>query len=206
MRSEPFYRRFLVCSTLLLVPLSIAGCVRSPATGNNTTDRNEPAAEDGTSTAPPAGNTPGDSAPSDAFREYPLGTLPTTTVRIGEHVFRVWLVQEFDPNRPRACSEGLMHVQPAELADDQGMLFVFSDERVRGFWMLNTVTPLDIAYARMNGTIVKLWQMPPHTLRTFTSIEPAMLALEVKQGTFERLGIQANDLMEIPPEAFVVQP
>jgi uncharacterized membrane protein (UPF0127 family) len=52
----------------------------------------------------------------------------------------------------------------------------------------------------MNGTIVKIWQMPPGTLRTFSSIEPAMFALEVKQGTFERLGIHEGDRIDIPRE------
>jgi hypothetical protein len=93
-----------------------------------------------------------------------------------------------------------MFVPPEEIADDQGMLFVFSDESIRGFWMRNTITPLDIAFARMDGTIVKIWQMPPRTLQTFSSIEPAMFALEVKQGTFGRLGIKEGDRLDIPPE------
>ena len=99
-----------------------------------------------------------------------------------------------------------MHVPPEEIADNQGMLFVFSDEALRGFWMLNTITPLDIAYARMNGTIVKIWQMPPQTIRTFSSIEPAMFALEVKQGTFERLGIAEGAQIIIPEDVFKTSP
>ncbi|MCK4340913.1 MAG: DUF192 domain-containing protein [Phycisphaerae bacterium] len=138
---------------------------------------------------------------SDAQRDFPLSTLPTTTVAINEHVFRVWLAQDFDPKREGVVEEGLMFVRPKEIADDQGMLFVFYGERVRGFWMRNTVTPLDIAFARMDGTIVKIWQMPPLTLQSFSSIEPAMFALEVKQGTFDRLGIKAGDRIEIPEEA-----
>lgn len=91
-----------------------------------------------------------------------------------------------------------MFVPPEELADDQGMLFVFPDEDHLGFWMLNTITPLDIAYARMNGTVVSTWQMPPHTLQSFPSLEPAMFALEMKQGAFARLGLEAGDRLEIP--------
>lgn len=99
-----------------------------------------------------------------------------------------------------------MHVLPRELADDQGMLFIFDDERVRSFWMLNTVTPLDIAFARLNGTIVKTWQMPAQTLQSFSSIEPAMFALEVKQGTFARLGIREGDRMEVPASLLAPAP
>ena len=158
------------------------------------------AASDGASTTSPAGRA------SDARRRYPLDSLPTTPVTINGHELRVWLVQESDAARPGAVQEGLMHVPPEEIADDQGMLFVFSDERERGFWMLNTITPLDIAFARMNGTIVKIWQMPPQTLETFPSIEPVMFALEVKQGTFAALGVQEGDRLEVPREAFKIRP
>lgn len=143
---------------------------------------------------------------SDARRQYPLDSLPTAEISIKTHVLRVWLAQEFDDARRGVVQEGLMHVPSEEIADDQGMLFVFSDERLRGFWMLNTIAPLDIAYARMNGTIVKIWQMPPLTLNTFPSIEPAMFALEVKQGTFERLGIAEGHQITIPDEVLKIHP
>lgn len=159
---------------------------------------------DGGDTTTPTTTSSAATRASDALRSYPLGSLPTTWVSIDEHLFRVWVARESAPPRPGArrtlIEEGLMFVPPEEIADDQGMLFVFSNESIRGFWMWNTVTPLDIAFARMNGTIVKIWQMPPGTLRTFSSIEPAMFALEVKQGTFERLGIHEGDRIDIPRE------
>ncbi len=99
-----------------------------------------------------------------------------------------------------------MHVPSSEIADDQGMLFVFPDESVRGFWMKNTVAPLDIAFARADGTIVKIWQMPPLTWQTFSSIEPAMFALELKQGTLGRLGIREGQVMQIPKDALTTAP
>lgn len=141
---------------------------------------------------------------SDARRRYPLDTLPRAQVTIDGHTFHVWVAHAADPARPGVLQEGLMYVPPEELADDEGMLFVFTDERVRGFWMLNTITPLDIAYARMNGQIVTIAQMPPQTLRTFSSIEPAMFALEVQQGTFARLGITEGQTLQVPLEAVQV--
>jgi uncharacterized membrane protein (UPF0127 family) len=143
---------------------------------------------------------------SDTLRRHDLDTLATSTVTIGKHVFRVWLAQDFDRERPGVVQEGLMHVPPEEIADDQGMLFVFRDERIRSFWMLNTITPLDIAYARSDGTIVTIRQMPAQTIRSFGSIEPAMFALEVKHGTFERLGIAEGDTMVIPAEVIEMSP
>lgn len=130
---------------------------------------------------------------SDSQREFPLSTLPTSTVKIGTNSFRAWLA-----TTPEQQAEGLMFVPESEIADDQGMLFVFPSEELRGFWMKNTITSLDIAFARLDGTIVAIHTMPPLTLRTFSSIEPAMFALEVKAGTFERLHVAEGDRIEIP--------
>lgn len=127
--------------------------------------------------------------------------MQTVTVEINGHVFRVWLARTSDER-----TEGLMHVPESEIDDDQGMLFVFSDERLLGFWMRNTITSLDIAFARMNGRIVKTHTMPPLTLQTFPSIEPAMFALEVKAGTFEKLGIAEGDQIVIPEEVLKTSP
>jgi uncharacterized membrane protein (UPF0127 family) len=147
---------------------------------------------------------------SSSQRQFPLATLPTSTVTVSPvpvpgqstrdlpaHTFRIWIA-----NTPDTQQEGFMFVPIEEIADDQGMLFVFSDERVRGFWMKNTITSLDIAFARSDGTIVAVHTMPPLTLQTFSSIEPAMFALEVKAGTFARLGIREGDRLAIPDDVF----
>jgi len=42
--------------------------------------------------------------------------------------------------------------------------------------------------------------MPPYTLQTFPSIEPAMFALEMKQGAFRPAGDSRGDTLVIPPE------
>jgi uncharacterized membrane protein (UPF0127 family) len=183
------------CATatgLATVLMLIGGCFSSG--GNNSTGTT------GGSTSAPARRS------SDVLRKYSLDSLATATITIDGDPFRVWLAQEFDTTRPGMVEEGLMFVPTDEIADDQGMLFVFSDEQIRGFWMKNTIAPLDIAFARMDGTIVKIWQMPPLTLETFSSIEPAMFALEVKQGTFERLGIKEGDQMVIPAGVFKTGP
>lgn len=148
-----------------------------------------------------SGNGATDDASSSARRRFPLETLPTTTVGIGAHTLRVWLV-----DTPDEREEGLMWVPEAEIADDQGMLFVFQFEQYLGFWMKNTITPLDIAYARLDGTIVTIHTMPPLTLQSFPSFEPALFALEVKAGTFERLGVKEGDRLIIPPDVFKVAP
>lgn len=130
-------------------------------------------------------------------RQYPLDTLNTATIDLNDNALRVWLMRTREEH-----AEGFMFVPEDQIADDQGMLFVFSDERLRSFWMKDTITPLDIAFARFDGTIVATHTMPALTLRGFSSIEPAMFALEVKAGTFERLGVAVGDRLEIPDDVF----
>jgi uncharacterized membrane protein (UPF0127 family) len=159
--------------------------------------------------------TSGSAAPPSATqRDFPLEKLKSSNITIesapqpGQDAaqarrspFRVWLALSSEQHQ-----EGLMYVPAEEIADDQGMLFVFPDERLRGFWMKNTITSLDIAFARMDGTIVAIHTMPPLTLETFPSFEPAMFALEVKAGTFAALGIQEGDKLVIPDEVFKQAP
>lgn len=178
---------------------SFGGCTGASTAGNANSTTNPSGSATGAT--PAAVTTPS----SDRQRRYPLGTLPTDKVTINGHVFRVWLARENDAQRPGVLEEGLMFVRPEELADDQGMLFIFSEESVRSFWMRNTVTPLDIAFARTNGMIVQTWQMPPLTLRTFESVEPVLFALEVEAGTFSRLGIKEGDRLEVPDTVFTAQ-
>jgi len=86
------------------------------------------------------------------------------------------------------------------LGKDRGMLFVYSDEEVRSFWMKNTLIPLSIAYMDSDGRIVDLQDMkpldddPPH----YVSAEPAQYALEVNQGFFEEHGVKVGNRADLP--------
>ncbi len=176
---------------LALLPL--AGCFGPSASNGGSSppaDTQQRSAADGATTQPAR-------RASDARRRFPLDSLPTSTVRIHGQQVRVWLART-----PEQQQEGLMHVPPEEIADDQGMLFVFPLEDLRFFWMKNTITPLDIAYARADGLVVSTWTMPPLTLQSFPSIEPAMFALEMRAGAFTRLGLRPGDTIAIPPEVF----
>lgn len=141
------------------------------------------------------GCTAGPAQPSLANREIPLDSLPTGAIEVGGESIRVWLALN-DETR----TEGLMHVGESDIADDQGMLFVFETERDLSFWMRNTYIPLDIAYARSDGTIVATHQMEPLTLQGYPSYEPARFALEMKAGSFDRLGVSVGDQLVIPDD------
>jgi uncharacterized membrane protein (UPF0127 family) len=79
---------------------------------------------------------------------------------------------------------GLMN--RSALCDDCGMLFVFSDEGYRTFWMKNTSIPLSIAFIDANGIINDIHDMNPfQTFPEYSSKYPAQYALEVNHGWFK---------------------
>jgi uncharacterized membrane protein (UPF0127 family) len=88
---------------------------------------------------------------------------------------------------PEQREMGLMYRE--SLAEGHGMLFVFPDLQVRSFWMKDTLIPLDIAYLDENFRIINIRAMEPNTTDPHPSSRPAMFALEVPLGWFEKKGI-----------------
>ncbi|MBN2563206.1 MAG: DUF192 domain-containing protein [Phycisphaerae bacterium] len=103
---------------------------------------------------------------------------------------------------PATHELGLMNVTEDDLPADHGMIFVFGNDQQRSFWMRNCVIPLDIAFIRSDGRIVKTYTMQPLNEVGYPSIEPARFALEVRGGQFARWGIVEGDHVEIPAELF----
>ncbi len=85
----------------------------------------------------------------------------------------------------------------AELAADVGMLFVFSQDKVRAFCMRGCLIPIDIAFMDKDFKIVKIHTMQVEADRVgrvaYSSHLPARYAFEVVGGTFGRLGIKEGD-------------
>lgn len=91
---------------------------------------------------------------------------------------------------PEERRQGLMNRET--LAEDRGMLFVFESEDYRSFWMKNTGIPLSIAFISNDGVIMEIRDMTPYSMESVESTHRAKYALEVNQGTFERLGIDVG--------------
>lgn len=90
---------------------------------------------------------------------------------------------------PQEQQQGLMYRKM--LPENDGMLFVFNDERRRNFWMKNTRIPLSIAYINGGCVINEIYDMKPFdTSVIYPSRYPARYALEVNQGWFEKHGIR----------------
>jgi len=127
-----------------------------------------------------------------------LSKMATASLTITNHAgqpntFTVWLARTSDEEQ-----RGLMNVTEAELPHDHGMLFIFPFDQVLGFWMRNTIIRLDIAYIRSDGTIVRTLTMKALDESTYSSIEPAKYALELRAGELSARGIAPGDHVEIP--------
>lgn len=85
-------------------------------------------------------------------------------------------------------SRGLMFVR--DLPETTGMLFIYPGDRVASMWMKNTFIPLDIVFARPDGTVTNVIRnTEPQSLKSLASTEPVAFVLELNAGVTERLVI-----------------
>ncbi len=108
----------------------------------------------------------------------------------------VWLRGEFGKARftvdladdAEERARGLMFVE--KMPASRGMLFAYGDEGPRGFWMKNTLIPLDMIFADASGTVVSVHaNAKPHDTTTIWSGAPAKYVLEINGGMASMLGI-----------------
>jgi hypothetical protein len=93
-------------------------------------------------------------------------------------------------------SRGLMFRE--ELPEDQGMLFVFPNDTMTGFWMKDTLISLSIAFIAADGVILDVQEMEPLSTVLHRSPSPYRYALEVNQGWFGRHGLGTGVRVELP--------
>ena len=111
--------------------------------------------------------------------------LPAITLNAGMHNIRAAVAQTSDE-----LTTGLMYRR--QMAQHEGMLFVYGEPEKRCFWMKNTVLPLSIAFLADDGTVVNIEDMQPQTLDSHCSAKPVRYALEMNQGWFAKRGIKAG--------------
>ncbi len=129
---------------------------------------------------PPAGFAPPD--PAD-------GVGDVQEALIGGQVFRLEVARTAEER-----ARGLMN-RPS-LTRDSAMLFVFPEEDYRGFWMKNTLIPLDILFLDSRGVVVDVQTMTPQPgvrdseLTVYRSAAPARYAIEINAGMAREHGVE----------------
>lgn len=136
------------------------------------------------------------SAGTDAAEREPmiLAVDPAPLVALtgqGERRFSIEIADE-----PSERQAGLMFRKT--MADDHGMLFVFEATQPVGFWMRNTVMPLDLIFIGQDGRIKTIRQGEPFSDAVISPDEPVRFVLELKAGTAVKQGIVDGDLVRHP--------
>jgi len=85
-----------------------------------------------------------------------------------------------------------------ELKPDHSMLFFFTDDEPRAFWMKNTLIPLDIIYIGANKKVVSIAEGKVKDDKTLLAKAPYLYVLELKQGTAKKYGIKPGTLFQLP--------
>ena len=117
--------------------------------------------------------------------------LPTVNATLKDHNLTLELA-----TIPETRSCGLSN--RVNLAWDRGMFFVYPEPKVLSFWMKNTSIPLSIAFIDVDYNIISIQKMSPFSIRShYESPEPAIYALEVNQGWFEKNNIGIGDVLNI---------
>lgn len=106
---------------------------------------------------------------------------------------------EFAETREELAN-GLMNRK--SLDKNSGMLFIFSDENTRSFWMKNTLIPLDIIFISSKGRVNEIVTLNPcqetEACQAYDSKTPAQYVLEINAGSAEKWGITPGDIVQLP--------
>jgi uncharacterized protein len=123
------------------------------------------------------------------------GTATITTRAGAKVVLKVEIART-----PAERQRGLMHRR--SLAPKAGMVFAYPTDVRGGFWMKNTLIPLDIAFSDRTGRIVRILTMQPCRRDPCRIYEPGVAyraALEVNAGSFRRWNVRVGDRVAVRP-------
>lgn len=132
-----------------------------------------------------------------SLQTVPDQQAPAIQFQKGRISFGKKLINDEIAKTPQQHERGLMYRN--SLPKDEGMLFIFDEERTLSFWMKNTYIDLAIAYFDKNQKIVDIQEMkatnslmleePP----SYPSAKPALYALEMNSGWFKKNNIKIGD-------------
>jgi hypothetical protein len=134
-------------------------------------------------------------------RVYQLKDLKRITLTVKGKPIQAWVMDTEAKNE-----EGMMFLEDKDVKPDEGMLFVFDkvqkklndDGSPRGFWMHNTLIPLDIVFMTTKGQVLNVGHGKVQDDTVVPSEGDFQYVLELKAGTAARLGLKAGDTVPIP--------
>ncbi len=123
--------------------------------------------------------------------------LPTGRVLIGAREDPVFVDVEVAETAEHR-TQGLMNRE--SLPPDAGMMFVYFEPTLGGFWMKDTTISLSVAFIDEEERIVDIIDMDPckkDPCRSYVPETEYVAALEVNQGMFEEWGVGIGDTVRL---------
>ena len=114
----------------------------------------------------------------------PQPKLPTIKLWLGAHEVATEIART-----PTEHQVGMMW--RTNMAEMEGMIFIFDTPDRRSFWMRNTLVPLDIAYIAPDGTLLEVHAAQPRNETPLPSdSDRVQFVLETRQGWFQRNNVK----------------
>ena len=93
-------------------------------------------------------------------------------------------------------ARGLMGV--AQLAEAEGMAFMYDEDSQMRFWMKSTLIDLDVAFVDREGTVLEVKTMTAgDTDTTVSASDRARFAVEMRAGWFGHFGVKPGDKVNV---------
>ncbi|WP_340588748.1 DUF192 domain-containing protein [Erythrobacter alti] len=119
-----------------------------------------------------------------------LEIIPVTvTTDSGTHVIQTEVAATFEEKQ-----RGMMF--RTEMGPNEGMIFPYDEPQQLGFWMRNTVLPLDIIFIDENRTVINIADGVPYSEESVYSDRDAIAVLELIGGRSAELGIEPGDRID----------
>jgi uncharacterized membrane protein (UPF0127 family) len=136
--------------------------------------------------------------PSATVPTSPVGFAIPTRAQARLPTIKLWLgAQEMITElalTPSQWESGMMF--RTNMAENEGMIFVFPVPQRTSFWMKNTLLPLSAAYIAPNGTILEIHDLQPQdTNSVVASSDNVLYVLETPQGWFKRHDLKEGTLV-----------
>lgn len=124
---------------------------------------------------------------------FQYGQIVIITQKGEQHFFQVEVASTQEER-----SQGLMF-RPS-LPPFSGMLFLFPEEASVGFWMKNTLIPLDMIFISRDGRVMQIAKnTEPQSERIIHSLGPIQSVLEINGGLSDQLTISPGDTVIFRP-------
>lgn len=134
--------------------------------------------------------------PALLFGLFGIGEADYTSISVDDKTYSVLIA-----DNPFEQMRGLMG--RSSLGYDEGMLFIYEENRNVSFWMKNVSFPLDMIFLNQCGRVIQIHEnAQAHDTTVILSVEPVRAVLELQAGASKRDEIRVGDLVETKPLVF----